>query len=104
MDFHEEIIAIVKKKKLSEKEMDKIVVMQAEDDSAWEQPIPVRKKKQISLSVAADLAARAAFLAFLHRQANVEGWLTRIIRDRIELEEAAFAALKRDFAAKTRAS
>jgi fructose-1-phosphate kinase PfkB-like protein len=59
----------------SEEEIDKIVVSQADDDSAWEKPIQVRKAKPISLSVPAELAARAAFLARLHREASVEEWL-----------------------------
>lgn len=87
-----------RKKKLSEEEIDESVVMQANDESAWEAPIHVRKAKQVSLSIPSDLAARAAFLAQLHREARVEGWLTRIIRERVELEEAAFTAAKRDLA------
>jgi hypothetical protein len=46
--------------------------------------------------ILADLAARAAFLAQVHRASGVEEWLTRVIRERIELEEVAFAAAKRD--------
>ena len=92
------------KKKTSEEEIDKIVVDQAEDSSAWGEPIRARRAKEISLCLPADLAARASFLAMLHRQTVVEGWLRDIIRERIELEEAAFAELKRDLAAKSRAS
>jgi len=88
------------KKKLSEEEIDKIVAGQADDDSAWEEPIHVRKTKPTSLSVPAELAARAAFLARLHREACIEGWLMRIIRERIEIEEVAFVEAKRDMAAK----
>ena len=88
------------KKKLYEKEIDKIVVKQADDDSAWEKPVHTRKTKPTSLSVPAKLVARAAFLARLHREMNIEKWLMRIIQERIEIEEVAFVEAKRDMAAK----
>lgn len=88
-------------KKLSEKVIDKIVVEQADNDSAWEEPIYARKMKPTSLSVPADLAARAAFLARLHREPSIEEWLMRIIRERIEVEEVAFVEAKRDMATKS---
>jgi len=84
----------------SEEALDKIVAAQAEDDSAWEKPIRVRRVKLASLPLSSELAARAAFFARLHRDAHVNDWLQRIIRERIDLEEAAFAGLKRDLAAK----
>jgi hypothetical protein len=88
------------KKKLSEQEIDQVVIAQADDDSAWAKPVRVRRTKSASLSIPADLAARAAFLAQLHRTKNVEDWLTHIIQERIELEEAAFIGVKQDLAAK----
>ncbi len=88
------------KKKLFEEEIDKIVVERADDDSAWEAPVHIRKTKPTSLSVPAKLAARAAFLARLHREMNIEKWLMRIIQERIEIEEVAFVEAKRDMAAK----
>jgi hypothetical protein len=85
---------------LSEEDIDRIVIAQAEDDSAWEKPVQVRKLKPTSLSIPAELAARAAFLARLHRQSSLEEWLTHVIRERVELEEAAFADAKHDLAMK----
>ena len=87
-----------KTKKLSEPEIDQIVATQANDDSAWEKPIRVRRKKSASLTIPANLAARAAFLARLHRTENVDDWLMHIIQERIELEEAAFIGVKQDLA------
>lgn len=87
-------------KKPSENEIDQIVVAQANNDSAWEKPIRARRPRSTSLSIPPGLAARAAFLARLHRQASVEQWLTHIIEERLELEEAAFAGVKRDLSAK----
>lgn len=88
------------KKKLSEKEIDKIVVEEADNNLAWEEPIHVRKTKPTSLSVPAELAARAAFLARLDRETDIEKWLMHIIQERIEIEEVAFVEAKRDMAAK----
>lgn len=89
------------KEMLSEKDIDQLVVAQANDDSAWEKPTRVRRTKPASLSIPADLAARAAFLARLHRKASAEEWLRHIIQERVELEETAFVETKRELAAKT---
>ena len=88
------------RKKLSEEQIDNIVVAQADDDSAWEEAIHVRKTEATSLAIPADLAARAAFLARLHRETALEEWLTRIIRERIEIEEGAFVEAKRQMTVK----
>jgi len=85
-----------RRKQLSEPEIDQIVESQAEDDAAWQKPIKVRRAKLTSLSLPADLAARAAFLARLHREKNVDEWLARIIKERLELEEVAFGKAKRE--------
>ena len=90
------------KKKESEKDIDRRVIAQANDDAAWEKPVRVHRTKSAPLSLPADLAARAAFLARLHRKASAEEWLRHIIQERVELEEAAFAGAKHDLAAKTR--
>ena len=37
---------------------------------------------------------RATFLAQLHRTKSVEEWLTRVIQERIELEESLFIGIK----------
>ena len=84
------------RKRLTEKEIDDIVESQADDDSAWEKPIQVRRAKPASLSIPAELAARAAFLAKLHRENNVEEWLTKVIKERVEIEEVAFNEAKRE--------
>ena len=82
------------RKKPAEEEIDEIVVAQADDDLAWEDPVQVEMAKATSLSIPTKLAARAAFLARLHREKDLEEWLTRIIRERVELEEIAFVEVK----------
>jgi hypothetical protein len=86
------------KARTSEAEVDAILESQADDDSAWTKPIKVRKLKLDSLSIPADLAARAAFLARMHREKKVEDWLRRIIKERVEMEEVAFVETKREMA------
>lgn len=88
----------VKRKRpdLSEEEIDQIVIEQADDDSAWGEPIYVERTRSASLSIPADLAARAAFLARLHRSESLDEWLTHVIRERVELEEAAFVGAKQE--------
>jgi hypothetical protein len=87
-------------KKLTEEDIDQMVMAQADDDSAWDDPVVVRRAKPAALSIPAELAARAAFLARLHRKTSAEEWLKLIIQERIELEEAAFVGIKRELSAR----
>jgi hypothetical protein len=90
------------KKKLSEEQIDEIVISQADDDSEWEEAVHVHKTKPTSFSLPPGLAARAVFLAHLHREPGVEDWIMRIIRERVELEEGAFIEAKRELTGKER--
>ena len=74
---------------------------EAHDDAAWGKPIRVQRATPASLSLPADLAARAAFLAQLHRTKSVEEWLTQVIQERVDLEEAAFVGVKRRIGLRT---
>ena len=85
--------------RFSEKQIDGAVIAQAGDDAAWERAIRVRRRRT-SLSLSAELAARAAFFARLHRETSVDEWLRRIIRERINLEEAAFSRVRRELGRK----
>lgn len=85
-----------KVKHLSPTQIDDLVVSQADVDKAWDTPITVRRAKRGSFSIPPDLAEKAAFLARMHHAAGVEEWLARVIRERIELEEVAYAAAKRE--------
>jgi hypothetical protein len=85
-------------KEPSESEIDGLVAAQADDQSAWSKPVHALRTKAASLSIPADLAARAAFLARLHREKSLERYIARIVRERIELEELVFVEAKRQFA------
>jgi len=83
----------------AEAEVDDLVIAQADDDSAWEKPVRVRPSKSEAVSFPAEVASRAAFFARLHRESSVEDWIKKIVAERVDIEEAAFAEAKRDLAA-----
>jgi len=83
---------------LAEQEIDQIVVAQAKDDADWGKPVRVRKTKTVSVPLPSALATRVGFFARLHREQSIEAWIERVIQERLDLEEAAFAGLKRDLA------
>lgn len=85
-----------KNKKLTEREIDETVIAHANDDSAWGKPIRVRRKRNTTISIPSELATRAEILARLHRQPNAKYWITRVIQERVELEEAAYTGAKRE--------
>jgi len=89
-----------RRKKFSEEEIDQIVISQADNNDAWENPVKVMKQRATSLSLPAILASRAAFFARLHREASLEDWIKRIIRERLDIEEAAFAGCKKELTTK----
>jgi hypothetical protein len=88
-----------KKSSSSQDLVDERVIAEANDASAWEAPIDV-KRRATSLGLPANLAQRAAFLARLHREKGVDAWLERIIRERVELEERAFGKARRELGAR----
>jgi hypothetical protein len=80
---------------LSQESIDRRVISQSENGSAWGAPVRVKRAKPASLSIPGDLAARAAFLARLHRSTDLASWVERVLRERIELEESAFSEAKK---------
>ncbi len=91
-------MADMKKKQLTEEEIDEIVISQANDASAWEEPISVKREEPTHFSLSPEIATRAAFLARLHKVSNVEKWLQKIIEERVDFEEAAFVGVKQALA------
>jgi len=80
---------------LSQEEIDQFVVSQANDDSAWEAPIPVKRSIPATISIPGELAARAAFFAKVHHEPGMAQWIERIVRERVELAESAFTEAKK---------
>ena len=80
----------------SQESIDRRVISQSENDSAWEAPVRIKRAKPASLSIPGDLAVRAAFLARLHRAPDLESWVERVLRERVELEESAFSEAKKN--------
>ena len=66
------------KPKLTQDQIDRFVTAQADVDSAWQKAIVVTRPKCTSLSIPSELAARAAFLARLHRESRVDKWVEQI--------------------------
>jgi hypothetical protein len=85
--------------RLTQEEIDDRVVAEADDDSAWDPPVHV-SRKQAAIGLPASLAQRASFLARLHRERNLQAWVERVIRERVELEEHAFTRARRELASK----
>jgi hypothetical protein len=81
--------------KPAQEDVDRLVAAQANENSAWQKAIVVKGAKSTSLSIPAELAARAAFLARLHHENRVDKWVERIVRERVEIEESAFTAAKK---------
>jgi len=90
--------SVVRATSSPEEEIDGIVTSQAGLGSAWTPPIKVKRFKAASLYIPGELAARATFLATLHREKAVGKWVERVLRERIELEEFAFAEAKKKLA------
>jgi hypothetical protein len=83
---------------MDQERIDRLVVSQAHEESAWEAPVRVKRSKPASLSLPGELAARATFLAKLHRDAGIDKWVERIVRERVEIEEFAFKETKKKLA------
>jgi len=94
-------MSLAKKKKAAgarQQTVDEVVASQAGDDLAWESSVRVKKSKATSVSIPSELAARAAVLANLHRESGLDGWVERVLRERVELEELAFSRAKKELA------
>jgi hypothetical protein len=87
-------------RRLTQDEIDARVIAQAEDDSAWE-PLVHVSRKRAAIGLPGNLAQRAAFLARLHRERNLQSWIERVVRERVELEERAFTQARRELGSKS---
>ena len=87
-------MADMKKSQRTDEEIDEMVIAQADDETAWEEPVFVKREEPTHFSLSPEIATRAAFLARLHKATNVEKWLQKIIEERVDFEEAAFVGVK----------
>ncbi len=82
------------KTKLTEQEIDDIVIADADELSQWESPVFVRPDVPTTMNIPFALAVRAQFFAGLHKKQSMEAWLQTIIQERIDFEETAYTTLK----------
>ncbi len=71
-------------KKLTEKEIDKIVIEEADDMSKWEKPMTVIPN---SIRFSPLIIKKAKYLAKLHNASSYQIWVKQVVEERIELEE-----------------
>ena len=83
----------MKQKKLTEEEIDKIVISEADDMSKWEKPISV---KPTSIRFSSEIIEKAKYLARLHKTRGYQTWLKQIVEERIDLEEKLLSDFKRE--------
>ena len=82
------------KHKLTQAEIDEIVIAEASDLEQWEEPNFVQPAASTTLTIPVELAVRARFFAKLHKKSSMEEWLQAIVQERITFEETAYATLK----------
>ena len=84
----------MRKEKLTEQEIDEIVIGEANDMTKWEEPISVEPSGAISIRLSPDTIKKANYFAKLHKYRGYQTWLKRIIEDRIKTEEEILRELK----------
>ena len=83
----------MKQKKMTEEEIDSIVISEADDMSKWEKPVTV---KPTSIRFSPEIIEKAKYLARLHKTRGYQTWLKQIVEERIELEEKLLSDFKRE--------
>jgi len=84
----------MRKSKLTEQEIDEIVISEANDITKWEEPISVKPPRVTPIRLSPDTVKTAKYFAKLHKYRGYQTWLKRIIEDRIKTEEAILKELK----------
>lgn len=80
-------------KKLTEEEIDEIVIREADDLSKWEEPIQVKAPQATSIRLSPQTIQKAKLLASIHK-AQYQAWLEQIVEERIHLEEELLDSIK----------
>jgi hypothetical protein len=89
-------MANMRKRKLTEQEIDEIVVSEANDSTKWEEPISVKPSGAALIRLSSDMIEKARYLAKLHNYHSYQTWLKRVIEDRIKTEEELLKELKQE--------
>ena len=84
----------MKKRELSERQIDEIVTKEAEDPSKWEEPVLVKQSGVTSIRLSSETIRKAKRLAKIHRSRGYQTWLKQVIEERIRLEEDILTELR----------
>lgn len=83
-----------KSKKLTDEQIDEMVIKEADDLSKWDEPIKVKAPQAISLRLSAELIQKIKFMATIHKTDTYQNWLEKIIKERIQLEDELLDSIK----------
>ncbi len=84
---------MTKRKNMTEEEIDKIVISEADDMNKWDKPVTV---KPTSIRFSPAIIEKAKYLAKLHRARGYQTWLKQIVEERIKQEEKLLSDFKRE--------
>ena len=82
----------MKRKKLTEEEIDELVVAEANDMTKWGKPVTVRPNV---IRFSTSVIEKAKYLAKLHKTRGYQAWLKQVVEERIKLEEELLSDIKR---------
>ncbi|MDP2752921.1 MAG: hypothetical protein Q8P40_00790 [Nitrospirota bacterium] len=82
------------KKRLTEEEIDRLIIAEADDMTKWEKPIAV---KPTSIRFSPLIIEKAKYLAKLHKARGYQTWLKQVVEERIKQEEKLLLDFKREF-------
>ena len=86
------------KKRLTEEEIDRIIINEADDKTKRGKPITV---KPVLIRFSPSIIEKAKHLAKLHRASDYQVWLKRIVEERIRLEEELLSDFKGGFSSRS---
>ncbi|MEO8167514.1 MAG: hypothetical protein ABI623_04645 [bacterium] len=72
--------------KLSEREIDEIVIRQADNKSAWGKSVHLKAFSVVPISLSPKLIEKAKMIARRRRMKGYQVWMQQVIRDRLKEE------------------
>lgn len=91
----------MKKRKLTEENIDDIITKEAEDLTKWDEPTLVKSAGATSIRLSPEMVRKAKYLAKIHKFRGYQTWLKQIIEDRIRIEEEILTELRQEFSKDT---